>query len=39
MVDWAMVPSAGSAAVPVGHAVFNIDASHRILTDYQFIVS
>ena len=39
MVDWAMVPSAESAAVAVGHAVFNIDASHRILTDYQFIVS
>jgi hypothetical protein len=39
MVDWAMVPSAGSAAVAAGHDVFIIDANHRILTDYQFIVS
>ena len=39
MVDWNMVPSGGSAAVAAGRDVFIIDANHRILTDYQFIVS
>jgi SnoaL-like domain len=41
MVDWQMVPSAGDAAVAVvaaGRDVFIVDADHRILIDYQFIV-
>src|SRR5471032_2077760 len=38
VVDWAMVPSAGSAAVAAAHDVFIVDADHRILIDYQFIV-
>jgi SnoaL-like domain len=41
MVDWQMVPSAGDAVVAVaaaGRDVFIVDADHRILIDYQFIV-
>ena len=38
MVDWNMVPSAGDAVVAAGRDVFIVDADHRILIDYQFIV-
>jgi hypothetical protein len=38
MVDWHMVPSAGDAVAAAGRDVFIVDADHRILIDYQFIV-
>jgi hypothetical protein len=38
MVDWSMVPGTGGAVVAAGRDVFIVDANHRILIDYQFIV-
>ncbi|MFT4509604.1 hypothetical protein [Caballeronia sp. 15711] len=38
MVDWSMVPRTEDAIVAAGRDIFIVDANHRILIDYQFIV-
>jgi hypothetical protein len=37
-LDWDMVPATGGDVASSGRDIFIVDADHRILTDYQFIV-